>query len=148
MPQAVEIRARNIEEVVVHPDDARYDGISLKIQNRCALGRGHVGALLDCCDPSAFNHDILIFGRRRPCAINNPHVCEEYFGGLHPDKLLHGFREFGLLGYRSKREQKERKNTRQDTRRHEGPPQDGEIVLEGFCQRGPSDCYPGQARNC
>ncbi len=98
MPPAVEVRPHDVEEVIVHADDARHHGVAAKIQNGRVPGGRHVGAPLDRANLSPLDYNILIFNRRRSGAVNNPHMRENNFGGLHAHEFLYRLRQLRILG--------------------------------------------------
>ena len=92
MPPAVEIRPHDIKQVIVHADDAGHHGMSAKVEDRGALVRRHIGALLDRRDLSALDHNVLIVNRRCSGAVDNPHMREHDLAGIHTYELLHRLR--------------------------------------------------------
>ena len=107
MSPAVEIRPHDIEQVIVHADDAGHHGMSVKVKNSGRFVCGHVGARLNRGDLSAFDHNILIFNCRCAGAVNDPHVSEDDLAGIYPNQLLHRLRQFRSLGMDIDRSQKE-----------------------------------------
>ena len=79
MPLTVEIRPRNVKEMVVHANDARDDGVPVEVKHRCVFGRHYIGAFLDRGDLAALDNDIPIFKYRSTGPVDDARMAENGF---------------------------------------------------------------------
>src|SRR5579872_6352877 len=114
LPLAVQVRACDVEEMIVHPHNARYHRVSSKVKNGGVLRRRNVDAFLDYRDLSALDDYVLIFHRCRARAINYPHMRQHDLGCIHPHDLSYTLGKFWSLRGRWQQKEKRRENSCND----------------------------------
>ncbi len=104
LPLAIQIRPRDVKEMIVHADDAWHHGVSVEIKNRRSRGRGNVGAFLERRNLPALDDQILVFNRRRARTVNHAHMRQDDLRRVHSHELFCALGKFGSLRRHRKQE--------------------------------------------
>jgi hypothetical protein len=80
LPVGVEVRPRDLVEVIVHADQPRHHGVAAQVEHGGVAGSGGVGACADRHDLAAIELDVAIVERGMAEPVDDADVREDDAG--------------------------------------------------------------------